>query len=392
MILGAGSQLFSSILLYNILTPTDYGLYSLLLTYIATIFSFGLLGLEQTFLRLCVVRKGDVYINKYLGMLLFCGLFVGPLSLTVLAKLFFIKDMSIITLYCLSLMSAYLMFVYNFKRISGDFVASQFVSNIWKIGVLFSLFLFPFIKITFTYLTMVILVMFCLCSMYFLYQMYITPVRILRAKSEQMNEIVGLSFSFLFSMGVLTVLSFFDRYLISIKFDVVLFGDYFFLVNVFVYPFVLFANYYGFRKLVEFKESFDFSLFKQELITLFVKVLFFGVCYICIVLFLSQTSYLAYDFYAFSGLIVPLVVFGGIKILYSSISAAMGARGHGRYIFQSNLITLFLVVVFGVTIFFIDVDIVFIAWIMVFLWLCRSILYFYSVVKFVVKIEVESHP
>ncbi|MDP2227821.1 MAG: hypothetical protein Q8J78_10155, partial [Moraxellaceae bacterium] len=54
MIAGAVGLMLSTILLKSTLSATDFGLFALLVTYVSIVFSFGLLGAEQYFLR--VVR------------------------------------------------------------------------------------------------------------------------------------------------------------------------------------------------------------------------------------------------------------------------------------------------------------------------------------------------
>ena len=48
--IGAVSMYAANIFLKEFLTETDFGLFSLLITYFAILNSFGLLGLEQTFM------------------------------------------------------------------------------------------------------------------------------------------------------------------------------------------------------------------------------------------------------------------------------------------------------------------------------------------------------
>ena len=379
MLSGAAAQLVGSLLLYKLMDPSQYGLYALFITFLSVVFSFGLLGAEQTFMRACSIREGTVKVNNSLIVLLVSCFFVGPAILVFISSIGFMKGFTTIELYLVAIISVIVMFGYNYQRILGRFVESQLINNFWRLCILFSLITGAYVgfelKVILTWIVIGLLV----SAGFFICRFFITKnIEIVFDNNDFLSD-SKLSLSFLFSMGVLTVLNFFDRYVIGAKFDLETFGNFFFLQNVFVYPFVLISNYIGFKELVAYKKFFDVKIFKKKLVLLVFVTPVISLIYVALVFFIDDFMSLGFISFDFIWLIIPLVLFGCSKLIYSYLSAAMGAKGKTSNIFLANIISgVFSAIVASVLI-LIDVNIELIAWGMLFLWLVRCACYYVGV-------------
>ena len=379
MLAGAAAQLVGSLLLYKLMEPDQYGLYALFITFLSVVFSFGLLGAEQTFMRTCSIKDGRVSINKNLVILLFICFLTGPAVLALISSLVFMQEFSSVELYLVAIAAVMVMFGYNYQRISGRFVESQLINNFWRLCILFSLLAGSVFDFDFNAIAVWIVVGLITSSCFFLYRFFQGKNIEIVNNNNDIVFVSKLSFSFLFSMGVLTALNFFDRYLVGAKFDLKMFGDFFFLQNVFVYPFVLIANYVGFKELVEYKKKFDINIFKQRLMLLIVVAPIVSCLYVAVVCFSDHFLSLEFGFLSFIWLIIPLVLFGYTKLLYSYLSAAMGAKGKTSHIFVANVISGVCALVVALILMQFDVAIEMIAWGMLILWLVRCAFYYIGV-------------
>ena len=90
MIVGAGSVFLVNIVLKATLSDFEYGEYSIFITFLQVCISFGLLGLEQVFLRLSEVsNKQEIRTDKKLIQLTFAvGLGFSLLFSLVFSYLF----------------------------------------------------------------------------------------------------------------------------------------------------------------------------------------------------------------------------------------------------------------------------------------------------------------
>ena len=66
MVGGSAGFFLTAFILRNALSPTQYGEYGLLISISMAVWSFGLLGVDQTVLRFCEVRSDQIRIPKSL--------------------------------------------------------------------------------------------------------------------------------------------------------------------------------------------------------------------------------------------------------------------------------------------------------------------------------------
>ena len=88
-VLGLASVSFFilNILLRDVLSAQEYGLYSILITYCSLISSFGLFGLDQVLLRTSIIEENKIIVDsRLISMLLFTVLFMASISSSIISK------------------------------------------------------------------------------------------------------------------------------------------------------------------------------------------------------------------------------------------------------------------------------------------------------------------
>ncbi len=135
IILGAISIFFTNIFLKKVLSTSDYGEYSLYITFLQMMGSFGLLGYEQVFLRISEPNKTSVIkTNKNLLLTIIIVWFVvGILSAFIFDKYYSNIEINVLFYIISALSITFSMFVFNVFRLDSKFLVSQIVLNSWRI-------------------------------------------------------------------------------------------------------------------------------------------------------------------------------------------------------------------------------------------------------------------
>ena len=123
---------FVNILLKENLNPTEYGLYSILITYFSLLTSFGLLGLDQTIIRTSYLQSNDIIIDSRLTYsIIYVIFFLSLLSTFVVAKHYnFMISYSKFFIFSVSIILIKLL--YQISRLLSKFTLSQLILNFWK--------------------------------------------------------------------------------------------------------------------------------------------------------------------------------------------------------------------------------------------------------------------
>lgn len=374
---GSGGLLFSSVAAKTIMDGYSYGVFALFLTLVSVLNSFGLFGAEQAFLRvsrvedrLVHVKKGDVFLLCFLG---------GVSTLAVLVFLS-IKGFDVATFSCMALtglLTIFNMFLYNFYRLNGLFVFSQAISNIWKLAlalVILSSIVFDFENV----------LIFALASGA-ISMLVMNIVALFRLKSfivigEGWSG-TGYVWGYLFSMGVLTIIANIDRFLIDLYFGVKEFGDYFYIISVFLSPFLVVASYVGFSSLGDYKRNFQLDALWKNLAGLLSLSVVGAVFYYFLIQAIVGFGWIESPFTY--GAIVPVVVLAisVVRVCYSALSAAMGAVGELSYIYLSNWLSLAATAIGAALIIYggVPVSIFLITLVVLLLWATRLCVYAWAI-------------
>lgn len=370
--MGAGALFVSNILLKKVLSPFDYGNYSIVITFFSLIFLFGALGAEQILLRFSSYNlNGGLVINKkHLHYILLITLFVSIISTVIFKSYYSETKLNYLLLGLSSFALAILMILSCIFRLNKNFVYSQFVSNFWKVALfLLSVYMFFSGKSAFEYLFQYICYTILVCFAISLF-LFFKEVRIVFSEAS-FDFFIPFSHYFVAIMSF-TVMTFADRFIIENKFDISTFGDYFFISSLYLAPFSILQNYIGFRQLVAFKVSFNLKSFKnQNLMALglgFLLVLFLLIA-IYIVDLLDVFHFNTLNQFVLSSL---LMLTGVIKIYSASVTSGFEAIVDVDTLKKSNYIIITTTFIILITTYMVAESIEAIVFSMVLVWLIRT--------------------
>ena len=378
--LGSLSMLGANIFLEKVLSATEYGEYSIFVTYISTIYIFGYLGLEQVILRLSSREENNV-INLNRSLLI--GLVLVGISFCSLSSYIYIAHISDnsfsgVKIFLISLSIVFTMLVFNFYWVTSRFSKAQIITNLWK----FALVIMAIICYLFFFHSLLVILdwffYFAILQIGLLvYLCYKIPFKMdLKASFRSISE---FWFHFFIATALLTLILFFDRYFIKEKFGLVAFGQYFYLVSIFLLPFGLLQSYIGFKNLIVFKTNFNWKLFTSEsikhiILSLIAGILLLGTAYVLTVL-----NILNIDFSEHFLLIILFLFLGIIRVLFGIAAAAVGAQVSVKQFRTINLYSILLMSGIILAAFFLVVTIEHVIIVMILLWVSRTILYLLSI-------------
>ena len=384
IVLGAVAVFLVNIVLKMVLSQEQYGEYSLFISYLQLMVTFGLLGFDQVFLRISeAVDKKTIQTSKKLIIIILIVWAIFGLFSSIGFMSFFsgLEINSIYIVICTLSVTASI-FLYNIFRLNSSFLISQFLLNNWRFilvtlaiaGIYFyKIDLESFIKL-FSYFLLILLVI----------QSYFTFMRIHFEYSivEVSKRIYSFALNFFIALLTISIISFGDRFFIKVNFGAIELGEYFFLATIFIFPFSLLQGYIGFKELVYYKNlSTEIKIGKKIVMLNFLGILFGGFLVICSIIS-NQLEILPYISIKNNIVIVIIFIFTGIlKLNYSLFSAILGARGEVITIRKANVQSI--VSIFAILIlFYSKLDkLEFIAFIVLLFWLSRIFIWNYNIMK-----------
>ena len=382
LILGTASLSFflTNIILKDYLSSENYGLYSIFITYISLLSSFGLLGFEQVIIRTASIFSDKIIIsNKLLAPIIISALLVA-----VLGSFLFINNYNLLVshtfLFFITLLVVITKLFFNLFRLLSQFTFSQLVLNFWKFGLFIVLLILIFSRniIILEDIIMIIFI-FLIMSMFMVFVLY-NKVQFRPILSS--NKVFSQAGLFLLSLVTISLINFGDRFFIESRFGLQDLGDYFFFINLFLFPFTLFQSYVGFKEIVNFKLSYNQDLLAEKLKKIFKYSLIFGV-------FLFILSFLIdyFDVYHIklienSSMIILLIILGIVKMVYSLLSSAMGAICNNQMLFKINLYSIISILILCPFIYYYSTTITITILFLIVLWLIRCVIWYKQLLSF----------
>jgi len=354
IVLGGLCFLFSSIILKEVLNTFDYGVYSMIVTFISIIHIYGLLGFENFLTRFSYQTKDNV-INVSTIQLAYIIIIS---IITTLGSFFWFKSyfqnqitFSYLLLFLVSFCSIISLFFFNILRLNSDFVFSQLMTNGWKIFLLFlSSIFFVFKWSDLAYFVDIFFFGFVLIIALLCVRLFRKISFDLTNNGISSKETFSSFFYFFLSITSISILLFGDRFIIENKLGLEAFGDYFYLTNLVLSPFTILQNYVGFKHLTQFKKHFSAKIFFK----FNRKIAFFSVGLSllvgCLVFTLAYLDFLNFEFSTYTSNIVLLLVLGIVRLYSSAITAAYGAQTNKKTLKTSNLILIISIVLISLAI------------------------------------------
>ena len=378
MAVGAVSLYFSNIFLKSTLSESDFGLFSLLITYFAIINSFGLLGLEQTFMRFCSVNKNnEVLISQTIRNKILSAILLIIIISIFISRLDFFDNFYIGIVCTLSIVIS--MFSYNLLRIQKRYHLSQFILSFWRwmLGIIiiasFSSFFIIDYNLLLELMTYGLFVMLLISSLIIINNIKIDKNLSSKKFFDKKEFLVTSNFFLILLSG--SFISVGDRLFIEHYFSAAEFGNYVYYSLLLLYPFNFLQNYLGFKFLVGFKEVKSF----KNLIEKYTKALvWISIGFVILIYSFNYTVYrvINNDFLDYKTLTLIFFLTGIVKLFYSVYSSLVGAHSGVKVLKSLNKYYLFIIFIVGFFILIFPISsIEMIALIYLLLWLSRLLLW-----------------
>ena len=362
-----------NLLLKDSLSANDYGLFSLFISYISLLSSFGMFGFEQTLLRTSVI-KSKLEIEKKIILPSLLSLFVSSIIGSLLMISNYEINMSFLLFFLLSIFVIITKLSYNLYRLLSSFVLSQITLNFWKI-ILTLIICYAYImyyKYSLDFIFITIFLLFCI-SIFSIVGLF---KKVTFSDKKKFKALFKKSFLFFIALLTISFLGYGDRFFIESRFGLSMLGDYFFYLNIFLFPFSLFQTYIGFKEIVAFKKSFSISILNEKIITVLTNsIVFSGFLFF---IFYMVEFFGLYDLNIFSNLdiILPLIILGNIKIIYSLLSSAIGAISNDNMLLSINIKSIITLLIICPIIYFYSNTLFLTIIFIIILWLLRCIIWY----------------
>ena len=376
--LSSFSFFILNIILKDNLSPDDYGLFSIFISYISLLSSFGMFGFEQTLLRTSKI-KSKLEIEKEIILPALLSIFLSSIIGTFLMLSNYDINMSFLFFCLLSFIAITIKLLYNLFRLLSSYILSQITLNFWKILltiIVCSTYVIHY-KFTIDFIFNIVLLLFAI-SLLFAFFLY--------KKIDLTNTIkttLLLKKSFLFFIALLTIslLGYGDRFFIESRFGLATLGDYFFYLNVFLFPFSLFQTYIGFKEIVTFKKSYSISILNKKISSVFKYSFFFSCVLFFIIYMVEFLGFYNMNMLSNLDIILPLILLGNIKIIYSLLSSAIGAISDDNMLLRVNLKSIISLLIICPLIYFYSFNLLLTIIFIIILWVFRCIIWYYQLIK-----------
>lgn len=380
---GAICFFLLNILLKDSLSPQNYGTYSIFITYISLLSSFGMLGFEQTLIRTTKIKKKLEVEKSVIIPSLLSVFFVSLISSYLLMNNYDI-GLDYYYLIILSILVILTKLIFNLNRMRSKFILSQLSVNFWKIGLFVITLYFLFFKINFKIIDLfqATLILFSISAI------LIFPLfnKIVFLNNKTIIELLKQSFLFFLTLFTISLISFGDRFFIENRFGLSEMGNYFFYINIFLFPFLLFQSYIGFKEIIVFKKDFNLKILNDKInLACKYSVCFSIVLFLC--LFLIE-SLRIYDLKISLNLdiILPLILLGNIKVVYALLSSAMGAIANEKMLVDINIKSIFTIILIIPCIYYFASNIALSILFIITLWIIRCLIWYNQLLKYENKI------
>ena len=381
VIIAFGSLCFFLVnfLLKDYLSQDNYGTYSIFITYISLLSSFGMLGFEQTLIRTSKIKQ-KLEIEKSVILPSVISVFFVSIVGSYLIINNYEIGLDYYYLLTLSTLVILTKLVFNLSRMMSKFTFSQLSLNFWKIGLfLITLYLVFFeIKIKILDLFQHVLILF------FVSGILIFPLfkQIVVVHEKKIIALIKQSLLFFLTLFTISLISFGDRFFIENRFGLSEMGNYFFYINIFLFPFMLFQSYIGFKEIIVFKKDFSQKMLNDKI----VLAQKYSLCFsIVLIISLCLIEYLnIYDLQILLNLdiIIPLIILGNIKVIYSLLSSALGAVASDKMLIEINIKSIFSIFLIMPCIYYFAFNISITIFFIITLWLIRSLIWYKQLLKY----------
>jgi O-antigen/teichoic acid export membrane protein len=332
-----------------------------------------MLGFEQSLLRTSKI-KSKLEIDKLIVLpSIISVVFISLIGSYLMLENYEI-DLGYFTLVIFSIFVVLTKLSFNLYRLMSNFTISQLNLNFWKISLFFIVSYCLLFDINYSiremFIWMIFLFSINLVSFFGLFN------KIRFISNETMLTLIKKSLLFFMILFTISIIGYGDRIFIESRFGLSSLGDYFFYLNIFLFPFSLFQTYVGFKEIISFKKKFSFKLLNKRMNLIFRYSFVFS-------LILFFTVYLV-EFFGIYNLkimynldvILSLIFLGNIKIIYSLLSSAIGAVSDDNMLVNINFKSILSIIIISPFIYFFSFNILTTIFFVIILWIIRSFIWY----------------
>jgi O-antigen/teichoic acid export membrane protein len=350
IVISAFSFFISNILLKKIFSPTLYGEYSIIITFLTLMFNFGILGLDQVLIRLSRVKNQTIDLEKYLLRLIVITATLTSLS-SVLVFRVLLPDFSINYFFLFLTTFAFIGTtpIFAFFRLTSNFVIAQVLVNFWRIMMLPLVLIMVYLNSKNYYLFIYLIFISIIFCFLIGYKIFKRKIKLNIEENYSNKEIRSYFLHFFVSILLFSFLTYSDKFFIQSKFGIIKAGEYFYISNFFLAPYSILQNYIGFKQLIVYKNNF----IVKEYVNYTFKSMIFGLLLgISIFSGLFLVNY--FEIFNFNvaeniEIALLLILFGIVRLYASSFFAVFEAIANESTIKKSNLSSVIgLIIILGV--------------------------------------------
>ena len=380
LVLASGAFFLTNIILKEHLSSENYGLYSIFITYISLLSSFGMLGLEQVIMRNSKILSDKVIISKNLLI----PIILSILFVSILGSYLFINNYNISATYIFlsifTLLVILTKLISNLFRLLSMFTFSQIALNLWKLALFLVLLILIFrgesINIKDINSIIFLLLVVTMFMVFFIIR------RVKFSHTISIESFFSQAFLFLLSLVTISLINYGDRFFIESRFGLDELGSYFFFINLFLFPFTLLQSYVGFKEIISFKLLYNHSLLVKKLNQILRYSILFAIFLFVVAFLIDFFGFYKIDLLKNLQMIVLFLMLGIIKVIYSIFSSAMGAICDNKMLYKTNMCSIISILLLIPVIYYYSTTITITIMFLIVLWIIRCIIWYKQLSSF----------
>lgn len=380
LVLASGAFFLTNIILKEHLSSENYGLYSIFITYISLLSSFGMLGLEQVIMRNSKILSDKVIISKNLLI----PIILSILFVSILGSYLFINNYNISATYIFlsifTLLVILTKLISNLFRLLSMFIFSQIALNLWKLALFLVLLILIFRGESINIKDINSIIFLLLVVTMFMAFFIIRRVKF--SHTISIESFFSQAFLFLLSLVTISLINYGDRFFIESRFGLDELGSYFFFINLFLFPFTLLQSYVGFKEIISFKLLYNHSLLVKKLNQILRYSILFAIFLFVVAFLIDFFGFYKIDLLKNLQMIVLFLILGIIKVIYSIFSSAMGAICDNKMLYKTNMYSIISILLLIPVIYYYATTITITIMFLIVLWIIRCIIWYKQLSSF----------
>ena len=380
LVLASGAFFLTNIILKEHLSSENYGLYSIFITYISLLSSFGMLGLEQVIMRNSKILSDKVIISKNLLI----PIILSILFVSILGSYLFINNYNISATYIFlsifTLLVILTKLISNLFRLLSMFIFSQIALNLWKLALFLVLLILIFRGESINIKDINSIIFLLLVVTMFMAFFIIRRVKF--SHTISIESFFSQAFLFLLSLVTISLINYGDRFFIESRFGLDELGSYFFFINLFLFPFTLLQSYVGFKEIISFKLLYNHSLLVKKLNQILRYSILFAIFLFVVAFLIDFFGFYKMDLLKNLQMIVLFLMLGIIKVIYSIFSSAMGAICDNKMLYKTNMYSIISILLLIPVIYYYATTITITIMFLIVLWIIRCIIWYKQLSSF----------